>query len=82
MEIMAVPTCTICASQQIATSENDLQDGDYCPICYNPTCRSHLTVVRFRWRENGQTDSALICKTCKTRYEHRYWDSARRDWIS
>jgi uncharacterized protein YbaR (Trm112 family) len=59
-----------------------LQQGDYCPICHKPTCRKHLAVVRFRWRETRQLDSALICQNCKRSYEHRYWDSARRDWIS
>jgi hypothetical protein len=83
MSFMSVPHCTICNADDLhQQSPDDLAQGDYCPVCHNPTCRRHLTTVRFRWRECGQVDQARVCKTCKTSYQHRYWDTARRDWIS
>lgn len=78
----AVPHCAICAAQSETAQAQDLANGEYCPVCYKPTCRRHLVTVRFRWRENAVLDSALVCRDCKTQYQHRYWDTARRDWIS
>lgn len=57
-------------------------EGQNCPICFQPTCRYHLTTVRWRWRESGDVDSALICQECKRTYAHRSWDAFNRDWIS
>jgi hypothetical protein len=79
---MPVPSCTICSDLNATPSQADLDSGDYCPVCHRPTCHRHLTTVRFKWRETSQVDSAKICRNCKTTYQHRYWDSARRDWIS
>jgi len=76
---MPVPNCHLCDTP---SDPHDLQNGDYCPVCHSPTCARHLTTVRFRWRETRQVDSVKICRRCKDRYEHRYWDTARRDWIS
>jgi hypothetical protein len=59
-----------------------LAEGELCPICYRPTCRYHLTTVRWRWRDGGAVASGLICKACKSSYAHRDWDVARRDWIT
>lgn len=82
MNHMAVPQCTQCRQLGVNTPTYDLEGGDYCPICYNPTCKNHLTTVRFRWKETRQLDAVLICRNCKNSYQHRYWDSARREWIS
>jgi hypothetical protein len=79
---MSVPGCTLCERANQTPTSTELAAGDYCPICYKPTCSRHLATVRFRWRETRQTDSAQICRECKDSYQHRYWDSARRDWIS
>jgi len=76
---MSVPNCTICG---VYVNAADLEAGDYCPVCYNPTCQKHLSVVRFIWRETGQRDSVKVCQNCKRSYQHRHWDTARRDWIS
>lgn len=79
---MAVLNCHLCAALGSQPSEQDLANGDYCPVCHRPTCRSHLATVRFRWITTRAVDSALICRDCKTSYQHRYWDTARREWIS
>lgn len=82
---MSVPSCSYCDThpdEKRYQTPNDLAEGDYCPICHAPTCVRHLLTVRFRWRESGDYDSAKVCKRCKTSYEHRHWDTARRDWIS
>ncbi len=59
-----------------------LEEGQNCPICYQATCRYHLTVVRWRWRNDGRVDSALVCKECRRTYAHRDWDTLNRDWIT
>ncbi|MCZ7672687.1 MAG: hypothetical protein M5U34_39005 [Chloroflexi bacterium] len=59
-----------------------LAEGEYCPICYQPTCRRHLSVVRWRWRESEELDSGLVCKNCVRTYAHRSWDVFHRDWIT
>ncbi len=82
---MTVPYCKICdadATQKAQQDPADLAKGDYCPVCHHPVCGRHLSTVRFRWRETRQVDSAQVCATCKRTYAHRYWDTARRDWIS
>jgi hypothetical protein len=79
---MSVPHCQFCQQEGTSPSPQDLEQGDYCPLCQQPTCTRHLSIVRFRWRETRQVDSVRICRTCKGRYRHRYWDSAQRDWIS
>ncbi|MFO7680949.1 MAG: hypothetical protein R6X34_12940 [Chloroflexota bacterium] len=82
---MSVKVCYICQDEPQAVhryGQAELDDGDYCPICYQPTCRRHLSVVRWRWRENGELDSALACKNCVRTYAHRSWDVFHRDWIT
>ncbi|NJL94561.1 MAG: hypothetical protein HC915_12980 [Anaerolineae bacterium] len=82
---MSVPHCALCDSNPTAKAQQtptDLLEGDYCPVCHQPTCRAHLRIVRWRWKTTRQTDSAQVCERCKRTYQHRYWDSAQRDWIS
>lgn len=82
---MAVNDCYICNEDPLVKRRyggQGLAEGSECPICYRPTCRYHLTVVRWRWRDSGKVDSALVCKNCKRTYEHRNWDALNRDWIT
>jgi hypothetical protein len=82
---MAVTHCYLCQQDPIARrryGREALADGDNCPVCHQSTCRYHLTFVRWRWRESGETDAALICKGCKNSYAHRAWDAVKRDWIT
>lgn len=82
---MAVTRCYLCDQDLIIKRRyggGGLADGELCPICSAPTCRYHLTTVRWRWRDSSTTDSALICKECKRTYQHRNWDAHRRDWIT
>ncbi|GAB4271994.1 MAG: hypothetical protein Kow0080_17920 [Candidatus Promineifilaceae bacterium] len=82
---MAVHTCHLCdenPAEKRLYGEHGLAEGEICPTCYQPTCRYHLTVVRWRWRSTGEVDSALICKSCKSSYAHRSWDAVNRDWIT
>lgn len=82
---MAVQRCYLCEENPIEGRRyggDGLAQGGDCPICYRPTCRFHLTVVRWRWREDGRRDSALICKECRRTYAHRNWDAVHRDWIT
>lgn len=81
---MAVKYCYLCNKQADGRSSDSaaLQEGDDCPICYQPVCRQHLSVVRWRWRDSGELDSALVCKECVRSYAHRTWDVFRRDWIT
>lgn len=82
---MPVKHCYMCAEDPQAKrlyGRQGLAEGKDCPICYRPTCRYHLTIVRWRWRADGRTDSTLICKGCKNSYAHRNWDVANRDWIT
>ena len=83
-KIMTVNYCYICNQHPDDRSGSDaaLAEGDYCPICNQPACRSHLSVVRWRWRESGMVDSALVCRECVRTYAHRSWDVFRRDWIT
>lgn len=79
---MSVPYCAISRRKNLEPSAEDLANGDYCPVCYEPISRPYFRTVRFRWRESGQVDTAQICEDCKRTYRHRYWDAAQRDWIS
>lgn len=82
---MAITYCHLCQQDPEARrryGREALTDGDFCPVCHQPTCRYHLTFVRWRWRANGETDAALICKGCKNSYAHRTWDAVNRDWIT
>jgi hypothetical protein len=82
---MSVKFCVLCNEDPAAKrlyGGDGLAEGDYCPICHQPTCRFHLTTVRWRWRESGETDSALVCKNCSRTYAHRNWDAFNRDWIT
>ncbi|MCA9935315.1 MAG: hypothetical protein KC415_15375, partial [Anaerolineales bacterium] len=77
---MAVRYCYLCQQEPFAqrAGETALEEGDTCPVCYQPTCRRHLTTVRWRWRSSGETDSALICRQCQRSYAHRTWDAHNR----
>lgn len=80
-----VARCHLCDSnpgERRLFGREALNEGVVCPICYQPTCRFHLTVVRWRWRASGETDSALACKACVRTYAHRDWDRYNRDWIT
>ncbi len=82
---MAIPNCHICdknPEEKARFGDAGLESGDYCPVCYRPTCGHHLATVRFRWKADRSVDSAKVCIECKRAYEHRYWDVANRDWIS
>ncbi|GMQ78161.1 MAG: hypothetical protein BMS9Abin02_0660 [Anaerolineae bacterium] len=58
------------------------EEGELCPICRQPACKYHLAIVRWRWRESGTIETARICHLCLSRYNHRNWDVANRDWIT
>lgn len=82
---MTVNRCHLCdenPQQKRRYRGEGLDEGIDCPICYRPTCRFHLSTVRWRWRENGTVESAQICQECKRGYKHREWDTLNRDWIS
>ncbi len=82
---MSVPFCHLCESNPgdaRSHHPNALQEGEYCPVCLRPTCRRHLSTVRWRWKSNGALDAALVCLECKNAYRHRAWDPVHRDWIS
>lgn len=83
---MPVTRCYICEENPHETrslGESGFEEGAYCPICQSPVCRHHLTVVRWRWRNDTRTvDSTLICHECKRNYRHRDWDPVNREWIS
>lgn len=82
---MTVQRCYLCDEDPEAQrlyGQYDLAKGENCPICYRPACAYHLTVVRWRWRDSGQVDSARVCQSCKRQYAHRQWDANNRDWIT
>ena len=82
---MTIPFCYMCednSHDKQRYGDSGLAEGIYCPICFRPTCRYHLGTVRWRWKRNGQLDSARICLQCKNAYRHRDWDPVHRDWIS
>ncbi len=82
---MSVPNCHVCDSRpedRRLYGATGLEDGDYCPVCYRPTCKNHLATVRFRWLSDRRLDSAQVCIECKKAYQHRNWDVANREWIS
>jgi hypothetical protein len=82
---MPVPYCHVCnANEEEKQRYGDagLENGDYCPVCYRPTCQFHFATVRFRWIKDRSIGSDQICIDCKRTYRHRYWDTANRDWIS
>ncbi len=82
---MAVKYCQMCNEDPEAKQQyqgQGLADGEVCPICYHPTCRPHLGTVRWRWKNSGQLDSALVCKVCLRSYQHRDWDKYSREWIT
>ncbi|MCA9938361.1 MAG: hypothetical protein KC418_06950 [Anaerolineales bacterium] len=82
---MGVTSCYLCATDPVTSRRyggQGLAEGQLCPICHQSTCRYHLTTVRWRWRESGETDAALVCQSCKRAYAHRHWDSHHRDWIT
>lgn len=82
---MSVRFCYLCNENPLEKrryGNHGLADGEVCPICYQPTCRYHLTTVRWRWLDSGEVDDALVCKECKRTYAHRSWDAVNRDWIT
>lgn len=82
---MSIPYCSICNENPIERrryGRQGLAEGADCPVCYQPTCRYHLTTVRWRWRQNNEVDSALVCRRCQRSYAHRHWDAVNRDWIT
>ncbi|NLF65037.1 MAG: hypothetical protein GX579_10615 [Chloroflexi bacterium] len=83
--MMAVQRCHLCDDDPVEArryGSAGLYEGQLCPICYRPTCRYHLTTVRWRWRSSGTIEAALICQSCKRSYAQRDWDVANRDWIT
>lgn len=83
---MPVTRCHICDTEHHNSHrhrDEDFAAGHDCPICYRPTCRRHLVMVRWRWRNaTRDTDSARICQDCKRDYRHRDWDAINREWIT
>lgn len=82
---MSVRFCHLCEQnprEKKLYGTHGLNEGRTCPVCYQPTCRYHLTTVRWRWKRDNSVDADLICKECKRSYAHRSWDSANRDWIT
>jgi uncharacterized protein YbaR (Trm112 family) len=82
---MTVRRCHLCEENPLEARRyggEALAEGAICPLCYQPTCRFHLTMVRWRWRDGGRVDSTLVCKECRRTYAHRDWDAANRDWIT
>ncbi|MFQ5399589.1 MAG: hypothetical protein ACE5E7_08335 [Anaerolineae bacterium] len=82
---MSVKRCHLCDEDPLFRrrhGQSGLADGADCPICYRPTCRYHLTTVRWRWRSSGHVDAAQVCQECKRTYQHRNWDAVNRDWIT
>jgi hypothetical protein len=82
---MPVPYCHVCQAhpeEHKRYNTSGLENGDYCPVCHQPTCENHLATVRFRWLKDRQIDSARVCIDCKRAYRHRHWDVASREWIS
>ena len=82
---MSVHRCRLCEqSPEEARLYDDsgLESGGDCPICHSPTCRYHLTTVRWRWRDGSGVAAAQVCQACKRTYAHRDWDSFKREWIT
>ena len=82
---MSVQRCHLCDENPLEArryGSEALAEGSTCPLCFQPTCRFHLTTVRWRWRDGGRLDSTLVCKACRRTYAHRVWDTANRDWIT
>lgn len=82
---MAVKYCYLCNQNPTIKQQyagRGLAEGEMCPVCYQPTCRMHLSTVRWRWKSSGETDSTLVCKDCVRTYKHRDWDRYNRDWIT
>jgi len=83
---MAVTRCHLCEEEHTNRDRynaDDLAGGIDCPICFQPTCRRHLSTVRWRWRNaTRETASARICRACKSAYRHREWDPLNREWIT
>jgi hypothetical protein len=82
---MSVIRCYLCEQDilfQRRVGQSGFAEGKDCPICFQPTCRYHLTIVRWYWRNTGEVGTALVCKECKRTYQHRTWDSLHRDWIT
>ncbi|HRE46648.1 MAG TPA: hypothetical protein PLD47_02900 [Aggregatilineales bacterium] len=82
---MRVPYCHVCESdptEKQKYGESGLAEGEYCPVCFRPFCRHHSGIVRWRWKDSREADSARICIECKRAYSHRSWDAVRREWIS
>jgi len=82
---MAIRACYLCDQDPVTKrhyGNGGLADGVNCPICYQATCRYHLTTVRWRWLSDREVEAGLICKECKRSYAHRNWDAVNRDWIS
>ena len=80
-----VKRCHICDQDPFIKKRyggGGLAEGIICLVCYQPTCRFHLSTVRWRWRASGEVDSALVCKDCVRSYAHRHWDAFNRDWIT
>jgi hypothetical protein len=83
---MSITHCYICdknpnESRQFGTT--GFAGGQVCPVCQRPTCRHHLVMVRWRWRNaTRDIDSAQVCRDCKKGYRHREWDPLNREWIT
>ena len=80
-----VRRCHICDAEPVthlSASEQALAAGKECPICYAPTCRQHMVMVRWRWKNGRGVGEERICKECRRTYRHRGWDTMNRDWIS
>jgi hypothetical protein len=82
---MAVERCYLCDEESRLRRRygpEALEEGIRCPICYEPTCRHHLTTVRWRWRESGALEAEKVCQGCVRAWRHRSWQTHLRDWIT
>ena len=82
---VSVKRCYLCDQDPLVKKRyggGGLAEGMDCPLCFQSTCRYHLTVVRWYWRDSGEVGSALVCQECKRTYQHRNWDVMHRNWIT
>lgn len=82
---MSVPFCHLCdsiAEDKARYGATGLDEGEYCAACYQPFCKQHGSVVRWRWKATREVASTRVCRACKTAYRYRYVETDQREWIS
>jgi hypothetical protein len=85
-KFMVVASCHLCDKKPEDAElygASGFTQGEVCPVCFRPTCRHHMGMVRWRWKNDLRAvGSALVCMECKSAYKHRNWDPIHREWIS